>query len=216
MNLNTDKNNAEMFKIVLIGETSVGKTSIISQFVEKTFQYEQQSTTGGTFSSKTVKCSNNKILNLEIWDTAGQERYRSITKMFYKDANAVILVYDITKKESFEQLNIYWAKQVQELCPSNVIFAVAANKADLLEDEQVTEEEGREFAKSLNAIFAVTSAKNKAGIEKIFLEIAKKYTGYDAVLVDDTDDLNEFRDMRKDTFKFNKNNYKGNEKKKCC
>lgn len=216
MNLNTDKNNAEMFKIVLIGETSVGKTSIISQFVEKTFQYEQQSTTGGTFSSKTVKCSNDKILNLEIWDTAGQERYRSITKMFYKDANAVILVYDITKKESFEQLNIYWAKQVQELCPSNVIFAVAANKADLLEDEQVTEEEGREFAKSLNAIFAVTSAKNKAGIEKIFLEIAKKYTGYDAVLVDDTDDLNEFRDMRKDTFKFNKNNYKGNEKKKCC
>lgn len=216
MNLNTDKNNAEMFKIVLIGETSVGKTSIISQFVEKTFQYEQQSTTGGTFSSKTVKCSNDKILNLEIWDTAGQERYRSITKMFYKDANAVILVYDITKKESFEQLNIYWAKQVQELCPSNVIFAVAANKADLLEDEQVTEEEGREFAKSLNAIFALTSAKNKAGIEKIFLEIAKKYTGYDAVLVDDTDDLNEFRDMRKDTFKFNKNNYKGNEKKKCC
>ena len=216
MNLNTDKNNAEMFKIVLIGETSVGKTSIISQFVEKTFQYEQQSTTGGTFSSKTVKCSNDKILNLEIWDTAGQERYRSITKMFYKDANAVILVYDITKKESFEQLNIYWAKQVQELCPSNVIFAVAANKADLLEDEQVTEEEGREFAKSLNAIFALTSAKNKAGIEKIFLEIAKKYTGFDAVLVDDTDDLNEFRDMRKDTFKFNKNNYKGNEKKKCC
>ena len=217
MDLGEDNKNAEAFKIVLIGETAVGKTSIISQFVEKNFQLDQQTTTGGTFSSKTIKCSNGHLINYEIWDTAGQERYRSITKMFYKDANAVILVYDITQRNSFEELKNYWSKEVKELCSTNVIFAVAANKADLIEDEKITEEEGKEFANTLNAIFAVTSAKNKAGIEKIFLEIAKKYTGLDAVLVDDEmDSLNEIRDMRKDTFKVNKKNSKDNGKKKCC
>ena len=104
----------ESFKVVLVGESGVGKTSIITQFIDQTFQEDQQSTTGGTFSTKSVICDNTKILKFEIWDTAGQERYRALTKMFYKDANAAVLVYDITRKDSFEELQNYWAQQIKE------------------------------------------------------------------------------------------------------
>ena len=105
----------EYFKIVLIGECGVGKTSIITQFIEHNFQKDQESTTGVTFSTKSVICDNGKVLQFEIWDTAGQERYRSLTKMFYKDANAAILVYDITHKDSFEEIKNYWANQLKKV-----------------------------------------------------------------------------------------------------
>ena len=116
-----DKENNEVLKIVLIGEASVGKTSIIYQFIDKIFQEDLQSTIGGTFNSKSIKCNNNKTLNLEIWDTAGQERYRCVTKMFYKEADVAILVYDITSKSSFEELKNYWVEQVLEASPKNIM-----------------------------------------------------------------------------------------------
>ena len=104
----------ESLKIVLIGEPYVGKTSIISQFVDKTFQEDIQSSSSGTFNSKRCIYGDNKSLRLDIWDTAGQEKYRSLTKMFYKDANVAILVYNITDKNSYEQLKEYWHIQVKE------------------------------------------------------------------------------------------------------
>ena len=148
----------ESLKLVLIGESGVGKTSIISQFIDQVFQNDIQSTIGGTFSTKEIKCGNGKILKLEIWDTAGQERYRSVTKMFYKDANAALLVYDITNKYSFEELQKYWIGQVKESSPKDIILAIVANKSDLIEREQVDEATAREFAKKINALFALTSA----------------------------------------------------------
>ena len=166
----------ESFKLVLVGETGVGKTSIISQFVEQTFQIDLQSTTGGTFSSKTISCDG-KLLKFEIWDTAGQEKYRSLTKMFYKDAKAVIMVYDVTRKESFEELKNYWIEQIKESSPTNIILVVAGNKSDLIEYETVDEGEARNFAKEISALFVSTSAKNSEGINNLFEEIAKKYTG---------------------------------------
>ena len=142
----------ESFKVVLVGESGVGKTSIITQFIDQTFQEDQQSTTGGTFSTKSVVCDNGKTLKFEIWDTAGQERYRSLTKMFYKDANAAVLVYDITRKDSFEELQNYWSQQIKESSPPNIILAIAANKSDLISQEAVEEEKAREFANELGAI----------------------------------------------------------------
>ena len=91
----------EAFKIVLIGESGVGKTSIISQFIHKIFQDDIQPSMGGTFTSKSLLFDDGKVLRLDIWDTAGQEKYRALTQMFYKDANAAVLVYDITRKDSF-------------------------------------------------------------------------------------------------------------------
>ena len=214
-----DDKNIESMKIVLIGESGVGKTAIIAQFVDQLFQDDFQSTTGGTFSSKTVKCSNGKTLRLEIWDTAGQERYRSVTKMFYKDANAAILVYDITNKFTYEEIQKYWVDQVKESAPDDIILAIIANKSDLIEQEQVDEEEARNYAKKINAQFAVTSAKKNIGVNNLFLEIAKQYSGADsAEAIDEKIEFEEQRKFRKDSVKITKESHSQNtdKKKKCC
>ena len=177
------KMSIESFKVVLVGESGVGKTSIITQFIDQTFQEDIQSTTGGTFSTKSVVCDGGKVLKFEIWDTAGQEKYRSLTTMFYKDANAAVMVYDVTRKESFEELKNYWSGQIRDSSPENIILAIAGNKSDLIEHEVVDEGEARDFAKELGAIFVSTSAKNSEGINNLFEEIAKKYTGSSKITI---------------------------------
>ena len=162
-------------KVVLIGESGVGKTSIISQFTNKEFQYSTQSTSGATYSSKTIECSNKNKIKFDIWDTAGQERYRALTKMFYKDASAAVLVYDITREDSFVQIKKYWAEQVKDNTTKNIILVIAANKSDLIDNEAVNEDEGRNLANELNAIFLFTSALNSSGIDEIFIKIGDKF-----------------------------------------
>ena len=195
---------SESFKVVLVGESGVGKTSIITQFIDQTFQEDQQSTTGGTFSTKSVICDNGKTLKFEIWDTAGQERYRSLTKMFYKDANAAVLVYDITRKDSFEELQNYWAEQIKESSPSNIILAVAANKSDLFNKEAVDEDEARKFAESLGAIYASTTATTVESINDLFIQIAKKYTGSNEIIIKEEDEGQVQQDDKKEGMKLTK------------
>ena len=207
----------ESFKVVLVGESGVGKTSIITQFIDQTFQEDQQSTTGGTFSTKTVKCGNNKTLKFEIWDTAGQERYRALTKMFYKDANAAVLVYDITRKDSFEQLKSYWAEQIKE-CPENIIVVIAANKNDLIQKEEVDEEEARKFASDLGALYVGTTATQVESINDLFIEIAKKYTGSENIEIKDEEDSPQAKveDNKNDSMKLSANKVTEKKKKKFC
>ena len=181
----------ESFKVVLVGESGVGKTSIITQFIDQTFQEDQQSTTGGTFSTKSVVCDGGKVLKFEIWDTAGQEKYRSLTTMFYKDANAAVMVYDVTRADSFEEIKNYWSNQIKDNSPENIILAIAANKSDLIEQETVDEGEARNFAKELNAIFVTTSAKSSEGINSLFEEIAKKYSGATNITIKEEEDAEE-------------------------
>ena len=195
---------SESFKVVLVGESGVGKTSIITQFIDQTFQEDQQSTTGGTFSTKSVICDNGKTLKFEIWDTAGQERYRSLTKMFYKDANAAVLVYDITRKDSFEELQNYWAEQIKESSPSNIILAVAANKSDLFNKEAVDEDQARKFAESLGAIYASTTATTVESINDLFIQIAKKYTGSNEIIIKEEDEGQVQQDDKKEGMKLTK------------
>lgn len=215
------------FKLILIGESGVGKTSIISQFIEQTFQDDIESSSSGTFSSKQLIYGNDQILNLEIWDTAGQEKYRAIASMFYKEANGVILVYDITSKHSFEQLQEYWYEQIKEQCSSDIVFAICANKSDLSKEERVDEGEARNFAKNSGAIFCSTSAKNDYGITDLFIQIAKKYTNCDNVRIKtEQDDINihknynnNERNTKKYSVKLTKDNKMSNkieQKKKCC
>ena len=218
--------NSESIKIVLIGESGVGKTSIISQFVNQVFQEDVESSSSGTYNSKTLIYDNNKVLKLEIWDTAGQEKYRSLASMFYKEASAAILVYDITRKDSFEQIQRYWASQIKENSPSNIILALCGNKSDLIEEEKVDEEEARNYAKEINAIFYPTSAKNDSGITDLFLQIAKKYTNSDNVrLKTDNDEVfdstlgDSIESKNRGSVKITKeemNNVNEVKKKKCC
>ena len=215
----------ETIKIVLLGESGVGKTSIISQFIDQTFQEDLQSSTGGTFSSKTFTYDNGKILKLEIWDTAGQERYRALTKMFYKDANAAILVYDITRKRSFEELQNYWFEQIKESAPQNIMLVVDANKCDLIQEEEVDEGAARDYSKGIGAIFCTTSAKSSVGINDLFIQIARKYTGFDDIQIKNEEEDYSNRSTQTDG-KISKNGSmkisrektfdKKDKKKKCC
>ena len=216
----------ETFKVVLLGEAGVGKTSIISQFVDQNFQEDIQSSTGGTFSSKTFIYGNNKLLKFEIWDTAGQERYRSLTTMFYKEANVAVLVYDITRVDSFDEIKIYWSKQIKESAPDNIILVLCANKSDLIKEEKVDEEMARKYAEEIGATFCSTSAKNAFGISDLFLQIAKKYTKCDDIriknddeeIVSQDDDVQEVNKNKRGSVKITHNsvNKKEEKKKKCC
>ena len=204
----------ESFKVVLVEESGVGKTSIITQFIDQTFQEDQQSTTGGTFSTKSVICEGGKILKFEIWDTAGQEKYRSLTTMFYKDANAAVMVYDVTRKESFDEIKNYWSNQIKENSPENIILVIAGNKSDLIEQETVDEEEARNFAKELNAIFISTSAKSSEGINSLFEEIAKKHTGSANITIKEDDGEEPQAEEQKNTVKIEKGGKKQDKKEK--
>ena len=106
--------------------------------------------------------------------------------MYYKDAKAVILVYDITRVNTFEEIKNFWAKQSKEFCKENIILIIAANKSDLIEREETDEEEVRNYAKEINAIFVSTSAKCNEGINELFEEIAKKYTGTKNIKMEDS------------------------------
>ena len=102
-------------KVVLVGESGVGKTSIISRYMNNTFKTQQLPTTGANFVSKTIIMEDeNKSIKFELWDTAGQERYRSLAKVFYKNAAVCVLVYDITRKSSFDELKKFWVKEIKD------------------------------------------------------------------------------------------------------
>ena len=161
-------------KVVLLGDSGVGKTCIISRYISGSFDKNIASTNGASYCSKMVKFEElGKNLLLDVWDTAGQEKYRALTKFFYKDASVVILVYDITREESFNNLKNYWYNQLQENC-KNVVIGLAGNKCDLYEEEKVSEVEAREFADKIGAIFELTSAKNNTGINDIFEKVGNK------------------------------------------
>ena len=117
-----DDENAKVCKVVLLGESGVGKTCIIERFVDDIFEEGKILTSIASFRSKimTFEKFQGKSIKFEIWDTAGQEKYRALNRIFYKDAGAAILVYDITKKESFEQIQKYWYNQMQEFAPKDI------------------------------------------------------------------------------------------------
>ena len=117
-----EDDEAQTCKVVLLGESGVGKTCIIARFINNTFEENLISTTGASYAGKTMTFDeyNGKSIRFEIWDTAGQEKYRSLTKIFYKDAGAAILVYDITRKESYEEIQKYWYNQIKDHAPKNI------------------------------------------------------------------------------------------------
>jgi small GTP-binding protein len=112
---------AKNCKVVLVGESGVGKTSIITRYISNSFKSQQLPTTGANFVSKTVILEDeNQSIKFELWDTAGQERYRSLARVFYKNAAVCVLVYDITRKSSFEELKKFWVKEIKENAPENI------------------------------------------------------------------------------------------------
>ena len=170
---------ADSVKVVLLGEAGVGKTSIIHQFTYHTFDPDCISSISAQFVSKTIDYQGYGAIKYDIWDTAGQERYRSMAKIFYKDAKVIVFVYDITSQPTFDGLKNYWYEQTKINCENNAILAVVANKNDLYGDQTVTDEEGQKFADEIGAIFQSTSALSDSGIGKLFDHIGKKFIDSD-------------------------------------
>ena len=168
-------NNCVDAKVVLVGESGVGKTSIIKQFTVHSFDPDCAASISSQFTSKIVYISDTqKAIRFDLWDTAGQEKYRSLAKIFYKDAKIIIFVYEITNKISFENLKNYWYKEVKDNCLSNAIFALVGNKNDLYINSVVEEKEAMDWADSIGAIFQTTSAKTNIGIDLLFDIVGKK------------------------------------------
>ena len=162
-----------LIKVILVGESTVGKTCIMVRFIEDKFN-ETLASIGTQFGKKTIEINNEKI-TFAIWDTAGQEKYRALAKIFYKDAHVIIFVYDITNKKSFDEIKNYWYNEAKEnVEEENVIFCLVGNKNDLYEEEEVSDCEGKEYADSINAIFKSTSALSNTGIPSLFENIGKK------------------------------------------
>ncbi len=170
----TDKGNS--CKVVLLGESGVGKTCIISRYVNNTYDEKSETTNGASYASKIIELEQYKqSLRFDIWDTAGQEKYRSLTKFFYKDAAIAVLVYDITRRDSFEEVKNYWYEQLKTCGEKNIVIGLAGNKCDMFDKEAVTEEEAKNFANEIGAQFQLTSAFKNMGIDDLFRMVGCKF-----------------------------------------
>lgn len=173
------ENRFAQFKLVLLGESAVGKSSIVYRFVKNTFDDLRESTIGAAFLTQSITLPEIKTtVKFEIWDTAGQERYKSLAPMYYRNANAALCVYDITSRSSFTKAQD-WIKELKKQAPEGIVIALVGNKNDLVDNREVEEDEVLNYIESLNdnegtkIIHSECSAKSGDGVLEIFNKIAK-------------------------------------------
>lgn len=159
-----------MFKILLIGDTNVGKSCLLLRFADDTYTGSFISTIVVDFKIRTIEVDH-KIIKLQIWDTAGQERFRTITSSYYRGAHGIIVVYDVTDKESFNHVP-EWLNEIEKYACENVNKLLFGNKSDLTAKRVVSTEQGKEFAESQGIEFLETSAKEATNVEQAFLTLA--------------------------------------------
>jgi len=157
---------SELLRIILIGDSGVGKSNIVMRYTKNQFNAELTTTTGVENQTKTVTIGNQKI-RVQLWDLAGQERYRSMAKAYYRGTHGVLLVLDVTKKSSFDNL-IFWLNEVTEYSNTDMTIMLLANKTDISNEQAVPSNELREFAKKNNLFYEEVSAKDGTNIEKAF------------------------------------------------
>ena len=163
-----EEDNIIEVKAILIGGHFVGKTSLINVTIGIQFDSDLKPTITSSYVEKKFIINQKKYL-VKLWDTAGMEKFRTLNKLFYKDSQIVIFVYDITRKESFEELN-FWTNEIRKELGENLVLGMAGNKIDLVDSEQVDESMARDYAKNINANFKLVSAKENPRIFISFLE----------------------------------------------
>ena len=161
-----DDNYEVMFKVVLVGDSSVGKTNIMSKYLKNEFHEDSKATVGVEFGSKQFTVEGHQI-KAQIWDTAGQERYKAITSAYYKGAKGAFVVYDITRKQSFDSVD-RWINDIKAAADKNLTIIIIGNKCDLEDQRQVKKEQGEEKAKSNEVAFMETSAFSGENLDKAF------------------------------------------------
>ncbi|KAL8144003.1 hypothetical protein V2J09_017035 [Rumex salicifolius] len=155
-----------LFKIVLIGDSGVGKSNILSRFTRNEFCLDSKSTIGVEFATRTLQVEG-KTVKAQIWDTAGQERYRAITSAYYRGAVGALLVYDITKRQTFDNL-LRWLRELRDHADSNIVIMMAGNKSDLKHLRAISEDDGKALAEKEGLSFLETSALEAFNVEKAF------------------------------------------------
>ena len=162
-------------KICLLGDVNVGKTSIASRFCKNSFNDNYINTIGGAYQQQNITLNNGVKIKLHIWDTSGQDRFRSMTNLYYRDAQVAILTYDVTNEQSLESLN-YWLNELNDKVEvDNMILCLAGNKNDVESSKKmIPTSKGKAFAEEHNMIFYETSAKTGAGVKELFQAIAAK------------------------------------------
>ena len=200
-----DDDGSERIKVILVGNAWVGKTNLIRVSTGKAFEENSAVTLNVSFLTKKMKIDD-KYFNLYLWDTVGSEKLRAMTNLFYKNSKIVIFVYDITDENSFNDLNV-WVKDVKSQIGDNFVKGVVGNKNDLFVNEKVNEIVAEKYAKSINAKFRTTSAKNEPkGLEIFLEELLREYINNKEKYINN--------DIPKNNIKIKKNGVK--EKKKCC
>ena len=161
-----------LFKLILIGDSSVGKSNILLKYLKGEFNPNSKATVGVEFGTKNVSINNKKI-KIQIWDTAGQERYRSITSAYYKGAKGAFIVYDITRKGTFDNIE-KWITDLKTNGDQNIAIVIIGNKSDLDDKREITKEEGLKKSEEFKTAFMETSALNGDNIDKAFEEIIQQ------------------------------------------
>ncbi len=169
----TSPETEQVFKILLAGDSGVGKTSLLLSFSDDTFTENQRSTIGVDLKMKKIQV-NGKHVKLSIWDTAGQERFRTLTSAYYRGAQGIILTYDITSKRTFDHLT-NWLKEIDQYSTNqDLIIILVGNKLDLAELRMVSREQGLSFAREHSMLFIEASAKTAEGVKQAFEELIQK------------------------------------------
>ena len=204
------QNNGLSCKVVIVGDTGVGKTCIIERYVHNTYEGNQKATLVSSYTCKKVNIKEyNKTVSLDIWDTAGQEIYRSLSKNFYLNATIGILVYDICNIDTFNSIKEYWLEQLKESGDKNMILAIVGNKIDLFQNEQIPEQEARDYAKSVGAFYKLCSALNNEGINELVDDLINHF-------LSTLDNQSNIQNNPNDNSDFKLDKKKQEKKKKCC
>ena len=160
------------YKIMVLGESKVDKTQLIKRYTKNVFGGVYLTTVGMDFQDKIIEIEDKKV-RLQIWDTAGQERFRNVTKSYFQSSQGLVLVYDITDRESFEKLN-FWVDNIKNNAPENAKFILVGNKCDLANERKVSYEEGENYAKNLNIKFFEASARDGTNVNELFFYLANE------------------------------------------
>ena len=217
-----------LFKYIIVGDSSVGKSNLLMKFAHNKFTEDYQATIGVEFGTKNIEYDN-QIYRIQIWDTAGQENFRSITRAYFKNCVCAMVVYDITSSESFQNVQ-NWIQDIRQQSPKTVSIILIGNKIDLEDKRVINFDEGNEFAMNNGIIFGETSAKTGDGIEDIFLksvqQIVKNINDKYYDLNSETCGIKKGNVRKNSTKKAKQNDNnkielnseksKGKEEKKCC
>ena len=207
----TIKKTTYEFKIILLGSISVGKTAILNRYITNEFDEEHKCTIKIEFKSKLININNMAKAKLNIWDTCGDEKYRAITRQYYNDANGILLIYDITSRDSFESITL-WVNEIKNNSPADAILFLVGNKTDLTRERVISYQEGKNKAEELGISFSEVSAKNGDNILLLFENISESIMG----TFEKKQEINENNLSIKISEEYDENNRNEIKKKKAC